>query len=196
MAGANEVTELCALARKHGSDKSGHHEYTPAYHSLFDGERDHVKHVLEIGIGYPCHHVGGSAHMWEDYFPEATITMLDSNAEVFINEGRIRSYAADQSNAQSLLHVMAQTDCKFDLIVDDGSHETSHQITSMLTLLPFLADGGFYVVEDLQHDCHPEEVAAFVPEGYVWMAVPCPAPTVGCGCGCGQGEVLLIVHRA
>lgn len=195
MVGAAELTELCALARKHGTDKSGHHEYTPIYHSLMGAQRDDVKAVLEIGIGYQCHHVGGSAHMWEEYFPHARVIMLDSNAEVFINEGRIESYAADQANAQSLLQAMAKVDTKFDLIVDDGSHETSHQITSMLTLLPFLAEGGFYVVEDLQHDCRPEEVGDHVPPGYRWESYVCPAP-VGCGCGCGQPERLLVVWHA
>lgn len=193
MAGT-EITPLCELARKHGTDKSAHHEYTPVYYALLKDRREITKRVLEIGIGYQCHHVGGSAHMWEDFFPNAEIVMLDSNAEVFINEGRIRSLAADQSSTNSLLAAMSAVVGLCDLIVDDGSHETAHQITSMLTLLPFLTRDGIYVVEDLQHDCRPEEVAAFVPEGFKYETHVCPGP-VGCGCGCNGPECLLVIRR-
>lgn len=187
------LTPLCEIARRHGTDKSGHHEYTWVYHDLFKDRTADVKRVLEIGIGYPCHGSGNSMRMWEEFFPNADVVGLDSCAEVLINKGRIRSFVADQSDPVSLIDAMVKVNGPCDLIVDDGSHITSHQIVSMLTLLPFLAPGGVYVVEDLEHDCRPEEVANYIPPGYRWEIVPVPAP-VGCGCGCGRGEVLLVIH--
>lgn len=188
------MTPLCEMARRHGTDKSGHHEYTPAYYGLFKDRIESVKRVLEIGIGYQCHHVGGSVHMWEEFFPNADVVGLDSNGEVMINEGRIRSFVADQNDPASLLAAMEKVGGKCDLIVDDGSHVTSHQIVSMLTLLPFLTDDGVYIVEDLEHDCRPEEVGASVPAGYRWWVIECPSG-VGCGCGCDGPEYLLAICR-
>jgi hypothetical protein len=37
----------------------------------------------------------------------------------------------------------------FDLIIDDADHVPAHQISAALTLLPFLAPGGTYVIEDV-----------------------------------------------
>lgn len=188
------MTPLCEIARRCGTDKSGHHEYTPVYYDLFKDRIDKVKRVLEIGIGYECHHVGGSVHMWEEFFPNADVVGLDSNGNVLINKGRIRSFAADQGDPTSLLAAMEKVGGKCDLIVDDGSHITSHQIISMQTLLPFLTDDGIYIVEDLEHDCRPEEVAAFVPAGYTWEVRVCPS-NIGCGCGCNGPEYLLVIRR-
>lgn len=186
------LTPLCALARCHGTDKSGHHEYTPIYHALFDDPLK-VKRVLEIGIGYPCHGTGNSLRMWRDFFPNADIVGLDSNAEVLVNEGRIRSFVADQSDPTSLRAAMDRVGDVCDMIIDDGSHITAHQIVSMHTLLPYLTPKGVYVVEDLEHDCCPQEVGNYIPTGYTWIAHHVPGP-VGCGCGCGEDERLLVIR--
>ena len=37
---------------------------------------------------------------------------------------------------------------KFDIIIDDGSHQPAHQKTSFNTLWPNLNDGGLYIIED------------------------------------------------
>src|ERR1035437_4532916 len=56
------MTPLCELAKKHRTDKGGGHltygahtteichNYTPFYYSLFKGQEDTVKLVLEIGV--------------------------------------------------------------------------------------------------------------------------------------------------
>lgn len=154
------MTPLCELARKYETDKGGQHyrygggdsdtchEYTPVYHQLFEYKRDAVRSVLEIGI-----HQGCSLRMWKEYFPNAQIVGIDSNAECMKHsDDRIICLMADQNSPASLYaalaHLMPDIP-KFDLIVDDGSHEREHQITSLQTLLPFLANYGVYVIEDL-----------------------------------------------
>ena len=154
------MTPLCELARKYETDKGGqhyrygggdsdtNHNYTPVYHELFGEHRDEVKHVLEIGV-----HAGSSLRMWKEYFPNAHIVGIDSNADCLRHqEERISVFTADQNNPRQLVEVLSKFDQDaplFDLIVDDGSHVREHQITSLKTLLPFVNVGGVYVIEDL-----------------------------------------------
>ena len=39
---------------------------------------------------------------------------------------------------------------KFDIIIDDGSHELNHQVTSLLFFLKHLKENGIYIVEDVR----------------------------------------------
>jgi hypothetical protein len=38
---------------------------------------------------------------------------------------------------------------KPDIIIDDGSHRPDHQLISLVTLFPYLAADGIYVIEDI-----------------------------------------------
>lgn len=211
------LTPLCELARKHGTDKGGRHllagetchEYTPIYWDLLNGQREDVLRVLEIGVNY-----GPSVRMWEDFFPNAEIVGLDSNAEALFHAGRIHCYAADQGREDSLLAALVAAgghilDDKvhaqeFDLIVDDGSHEDHHQILSAQVLLPFLSADGVYVIEDLNVDCQPNKIAYPIlehmkkqGEEFLFDCFVCE-PGMGkamCGCDCGMPETLLVFRR-
>ena len=159
------MTPLCELAKKYETDKGGEHlrysgadsesgschNYTPYYDAMFKGRRDQVELVLEIGAYRGC-----SLKMWEDYFPNAQIIGLDHAADCmkggsssFLTSAdtRIHTFLADQNNPVSLR--AAVRDMKFDIIIDDGSHERPHQLVSLYVLLSSLKPGGLYVVEDL-----------------------------------------------
>jgi hypothetical protein len=198
-----EMTPLCHLCRKYGSDKGGAHliagdtchNYTPAYHGLFKDRREQVKWVLEIGINY-----GPSLRMWKHYFPNAQIIGIDSNEECMRDYGeRIHCYVADQYNERDLMAVLdAVAPVRFDLIVDDGSHEPAHQIFSAQCLLPHLAKDGYYVIEDIYPDCQPELIGnpICMDETFKWHAISTGRGLgkAHCGCGCGQGEQLVVIR--
>ena len=154
-------TPLCGLAQKWRTDKGGvrGHHYTPVYHELFKDKRNDIKKVLEVGIGYEgsvsMRHIanykgGASLRMWAEYFPNAEIYGADIKIEALFNEDRIKCFQCDQSDRTSLLQLTEQVGCDFDLIVDDGSHETEHQILAAKVLLPLLKEDGVYVVEDVK----------------------------------------------
>lgn len=149
------MTRLCELAEKWRTDKvkSILHDYTSFYHELLSGRT--IRKMLEIGIGNPplmahCsnYETGASLFMWEEYLPEAEIYAMDILPEVMINQGRIKSAVVDQSNAADLVEFGKHVG-SFDFIVDDGSHDPLHQIISANALVPFLAPGGVYVIEDV-----------------------------------------------
>ena len=137
---------ICELAKRFSTDKEPvRHNYTPVYAYLTAGRPIHA--VLEIGIGG-----GESLRMWEAAFPEAEIWGVDNDASRMVNEGRIRSRLCDQSDGVqlgSLAREFREQGKRFGLIVDDGSHDSTHQVLSANTLIPLLADGGHYVIEDV-----------------------------------------------
>jgi len=157
-----EPTELCSLGVQFNTDKSPFrpltygrsHNYTPYYHQLFEGRRNSVKKVLEIGVAG-----GGSLRMWENYFPAAEVYGIDNNPDYLFNEGRIKTYLCDQNNEEQLRNLMSQLGGNFDLILDDGSHEPSHQILSVNILMSYLAPDGIYIIEDV---CHPHLVMPYL----------------------------------
>lgn len=188
------MTLLCELSRKHETDKGGQHslggaiehchEYTPIYDFLLGDIRNEVKSVLEIGVN-----TGRSLRLWEEYFPNAQIVGFDNKPECQYTAGRVRSFVADQSNWSSLLDAIdASGVFRYDLIIDDGSHEPAHQIFSMQHLLQFLTPGGYYVIEDIH--CDFMEIGKCVPKGFLWKVPPTPG-----GRGCGATEQLMVIHR-
>ena len=161
------MTPLCEIALKYHCDKVLRHSYTPVYYELFEGM--HVRRLLEIGIGtedlmkpfVDVYVHGASLWLWQEFFLEADIFACDIREDVLINEGRIRSYWCDQRSVESLQALLKQTGRNFDVIIDDGSHVTEDQITSAKVLVPTLALGGVYVVEDCWH---PELILPLFPD--------------------------------
>jgi hypothetical protein len=50
---------------------------------------------------------------------------------------------------------LAAAEGPFDVVIDDGSHVSAHQITSFYFLFNHLRAGGFYVIEDIQTSFWP-----------------------------------------
>jgi hypothetical protein len=76
-------------------------------------------------------------------------------------EKRIHTYEVDQSQSSQLFYLIDQIGKEFDLILDDGSHITDHQIISARALIPFVKKGGYYIIEDVSQ---PDRVVSQLPE--------------------------------
>lgn len=164
------VKTLDEIARQTQPGKSGLQlGYSFVYDLLFRDRREKVSSVLEIGILK-----GASLRMWEEYFPNANIHGIDIHTYDQYPDGkfseRTRIYYADQNKSTDLLMVMNVIGGeKFDMISDDGSHETEHQITSLNTLFPFLKDDGLYIIEDIRSI---DEIKPFLKDYNHWFAFP------------------------
>jgi hypothetical protein len=149
-----EHSILCSLAKAHGTDK--YPWYTPFYSALL-GDK-HVKRVLEIGVLN-----GASLAMWRDYWPEAEVWGFDKEQR---RDTDIQVMYGDQSKPEDL--AFATRLGPFDLVIDDGSHKPADQILGALTLVPHLAPGGLYIIEDVN------------PPYTVLNAIPWPNQLVLC----------------
>ena len=137
--------------------------------------------LLEIGIGGYQEQLGGRSLLaWRAWFPFGRIIGCDIENKTMLAGGRCRIRRLDQSSAADLTR-LAREDGPFDIIIDDGSHFSRHQIFTFRTLFDALADGGVYVVEDVQTSFWPGRVGlvdwdgaapddpAFAHTGYGWF---------------------------
>jgi hypothetical protein len=150
---ASTSTEaLTALAERYGSDKWNCHWYAQHYDFHFSKYRTRPVSLLELGIGgYADPTLGGqSLRMWKAFFPLGRVVGLDIFEKFAHVEDRIVIYQGSQVDRHVLRRII--DDCgPFDIIVDDGSHESAHVIASFEYLFTHgLAANGIYAVEDLQ----------------------------------------------
>jgi len=149
---------LDSIGRKFGTDKSSlHHNYLNTYECYLHNFRDRPIKLLEIGFGGYEDRTGGgeSLYTWQEYFPMADITCLEIYPKEFSLD-RVRVIQGSQDSREDLRSI-GENYGPFDIIVDDGSHLSSHQIKSFTELFtPYLKDGGIYIVEDTSTNYEPE----------------------------------------
>lgn len=137
--------ELGAIFMKSaGANKWLH--YLPVYESVID--RSRPIRMLEIGVFH-----GGSLRMWREYLhPDSVIVGIDidPNCKQFHDpENNVHVCIGAQQDAMFLQNVNSEFG-PFDVILDDGSHMTSHMVESFRSLFDSaLAEPGAYIVEDV-----------------------------------------------
>lgn len=153
---------LHILADEYSLDKSitYGHNYIPTYQHFFNTRKNTTKKLLEIGIGcveegqmtHMISHnykTGNSLRMWRDFFTHAIICGIDIYEKAMVEEDRIITMVADQSNEKSLLNVIHNFGSDIDIIIDDGSHQIEHQIFTFMFLEKYLHKQGIYIIEDI-----------------------------------------------
>jgi hypothetical protein len=130
------------LALGYNTDKGTTHAYVDSYAELFKPYRNQPINFLEIGIDY-----GYSLALWRAYFDKATIYGIDiRNVLQFTEDVNPIIY---DGNDPSIIEKYF-SNLEFDIIVDDASHEVSHQLIRFPIYFPKLKKGGLYVIEDVQ----------------------------------------------
>lgn len=152
----NSIDKLC---EKYGSDKCPKiaHSYAPTYDRIFKDKKD-AKKVFEIGAGsrhcmshyLPDYINCASLYVWRDYFKKAQIYSIDICEECLIKEDRINVMMADQYEPKDLCKVLQKFGKDYDIIIDDGSHRTEHQIFTAEYFLDFMKDDSIYCIEDIR----------------------------------------------
>jgi hypothetical protein len=136
-----------SLSDKH---RPGRHLYGYTYGRLFWKFKYRRIKLLEIGIGGYKRHLGGeSLNAWQGFFPFAQIIGCDIERKEALAGFRTKIYQLDQSSKTDL-DALCEREKAFDIIIDDGSHLSRHQIFTFEMLFSFLKDGGIYIVEDVQ----------------------------------------------
>jgi hypothetical protein len=130
------------LALKYGTDKSSiAHNYCQFY------ERTLPKNpckLLEIGVLK-----GGSIRMWKEYFPDCEIHGLDLFIDNPIPD--INGVVWHKGNQCDYVLLDALRKEDFDIIIDDGSHNSRDQMMTFFGLF----NGKHYYIEDT-HCCANE----------------------------------------
>ena len=134
-----------------GSDKVYGHNFIPIYENYFKNLRKQSLNILEIGIGgYEDPNSGGeSLLIWAEYFKNSKIIGADLFNKRIRLPKRVETLKLDQSNPEELDN-LGSSRGSFDIIIDDGSHVSSHLILTFQTLWKYLNNNGLYIVEDTQ----------------------------------------------
>lgn len=142
---------LAGMVRAHLITESAFMQKSPAllrfYLRLLAGLK--AERVLEIGVKG-----GGSTAFWKQLFPSATVVGLDIDLRPRVGGDGVVYVQGDQSDAVQL-SALADQHGPFDLVIDDGSHESPHQTVSLRTLLPYVRADGLYVIEDTHENLKP-----------------------------------------
>lgn len=108
--------------------------------------------LLEIGV-----HNGGSLELWSKYLPPGSairgIDIDEKVGELSFKEANVTATVADATDPKKIKELFG--DDAFDIIIDDGSHHSSHVIASFRLLYPHLSTGGKYIIEDLHCSYFP-----------------------------------------
>lgn len=121
--------------------------YLSEYNRLFAPYRERPIRLLEIGIQN-----GGSLEVWTKFFRRAQkLVGCDINpkcSSLHYDDPRVAVVVADANTDEAEQQILTHS-TRFDLIIDDGSHDSSDIIRSFARYFPHLECGGLYVVEDL-----------------------------------------------
>lgn len=139
------------LAKKHRAYKGVEPltvHYLDVYNKHFKDVRMEQLSILEIGV-----QGGGSLKMWAEYFPNSIIHGVDTDKKCKrFEDGRIKVFIGDQEDCAFL-----DTLAEYDIIIDDGGHTMSQQITSFKYLWSrSLYSNGVYIIEDLTTSYWPK----------------------------------------
>lgn len=135
----------------------GHPYVEHFYFKHFERNAFKAKNLLEIGT-----YEGGSALMWRDYMPNATITTVDLNyAQALHNQERIVQVIANAYD-QSFIDLLK--DSYYDYIIDDGSHLLAHMELVIQKYLTKLNDTGVLVIEDISDIQWARKMFESIPE--------------------------------
>lgn len=166
---SNTPTELCSIMKKYGSDKgcpenNGWHNYTLYYHELFQNIKNEKLRIFELGLGTNNINLpsnmgingkpGASLKGWKEYFPNSLIYGADIDKDILFEEERIKTYYCDQTNKEIIKNLWNNEDLKenFDIIIDDGLHKFSANITFFENSIKKLKKNGVYIIEDIRKD--------------------------------------------
>ena len=140
--------ELAGIWLRGGKSHKWQH-YFQTYERALAKFRGKKVRLLEIGVQH-----GGSLRMWKTYLGEhATIVGMDLDQACAQHDNPANSIhvrIGSQADLAFLQSVNAEFG-PFDAIIDDGSHLTSHMISTFGYLFDKgLKPGGPYLVEDIQ----------------------------------------------
>lgn len=144
----NRAEIINSLFKKYGSDKA-EHDYAQFYADHFPLE---PKKLLEIGV-----REGASIRAWQELFPSCQVMGLDLFKEFPVPSiPGIKFWEGNQCDWRLLEELRNEN---FDIIIDDGSHNSRDQMITFFGLY----NGKHYFIEDL-HTCDQDFWRANLPK--------------------------------
>jgi hypothetical protein len=154
-----ESKELRDLFDLYGSDKGKEHNYDLVYASILQELPKNLK-ILEIGLGTNFKDMasnmgksgspGASLRAWRQFRPLSSIYGCDIDSRILFEDDQIKTFQLDQTNSNSWDKFKINVGISsFDLIIDDGLHSPTANLSTLINSWAILADNGVLVIEDV-----------------------------------------------
>jgi len=151
---------LDELFHHYGSDKANFfklnnkpgHGFSKIYEKNFKKFKDKKINILEIGS-----YAGGSAAAFVKYFPNINIFCFDINISNFKYKSKnIHVFGVDINNEKKINKILESIFFyynfdRFDIIIDDGSHNLSDILNGFKFFFQYVKSNGIYIIEDFKH---------------------------------------------
>ena len=125
---------------KRATDKIWHHRYGKAYDDLFSRfDRKAPLNIMEVGT-----QKGATLLAWKEYFPNANVYGVDI-VDVVPEKYRKDTVTRVITDIKRL-----DTDIRFDIIIDDGSHYLGDMIYVVANYFMTMKDKGVMILEDVR----------------------------------------------
>tara|TARA_E500000318_G_C3526656_1_gene198715 strand:+ start:599 stop:1165 length:567 start_codon:yes stop_codon:yes gene_type:complete len=136
---------------KFRTDKGTRHSYTDYYDTIFHEYRTKQINILEVGIYH-----GSSLYLWDNYFlhKDTKIVGLDIRDNIYTDlknkySNKVsyvtgKNYYIEENIPEEIKNT------KWDIIIDDGSHELQHQLDFYSIYEKLLKEDGILIIEDIQ----------------------------------------------
>lgn len=127
------------------SDKFYWHQYMPEYERHVFQHIRQDSNILEFGVWK-----GQSIEFFWNRFTLARIYGVDIFDSINVcPRERFTYIKQDQGKRSEVRDMFKKLNIKFDLIIDDGSHEPRHQADCLIEGFKYVRSQGFYIVEDI-----------------------------------------------
>ncbi len=153
--------ELTKIAQSFQNRKATDHLYTEFLGPLFTPHKDHFTDILEVGV-----HEGLSLLIWSHFFPKANIYGVENLEyhqilgtsftyqngenghflEAVVEHDQIHIQIGD-AYEKSTVDILSKDNKKYDLIMDNGSHEANDQLFFLNNYVPLLKENGILFIE-------------------------------------------------
>jgi hypothetical protein len=121
--------------------------YLDTYERLFTPLRDRPVSILEIGVQN-----GGSIEILAKYFPNARNIVgcdIDERCSALLyDDPRISLVVGDVCDEDTVSRIKTISE-GFDIIIDDGSHQSRDIVCAFCKYFPLLREHGIFIAEDL-----------------------------------------------
>lgn len=156
------MNTLDQIGVEHGTDKSSlNHRYLSLYDLMFRELQYLPIWILEVGVQF-----GNSLRTWKHYFPNATVTGIDS-IDNNVSIPGVTIHIGD-AYCQGMLDRFEQV---YDIIIDDASHTPEDQVWFVENYPKLLANGGILIVEDVLTPSTIQRLKAALPKDFTYTSV-------------------------
>ena len=154
------LKSLDELFHHYGSDKAEifkktnqqGHGFSSFYEKKLERFKNKKINILEIGS-----YAGSSAAAFVKYLPNAQVFCFDINISNFKYKSKnIHVFSVDINNEKKIEKILNKIFTiyefeKFDLIIDDGSHNLKDILVSLKIFFKVLKKESLYIIEDFKH---------------------------------------------